>query len=110
MPNGNSPATPLRVSLGERLEIQGWAASDEKTGEAFDGVYVIAGSRQLRALDSMRPDVAKYFQNPRLNRSGFEISMDTSALQRGAYALKLVGITKTGAYYRCTTQVFVRIE
>ena len=110
IPSGTSAAAPLRAPLGRKLEVQGWAASDGKTGEAFDAVYVVIGNKQLRGVPATRPDVADYYQNPRLSRSGFQISIDTSTLQKRDYVLKLVGVTQSGSYYRSPYQVFVRIE
>jgi hypothetical protein len=109
-PSGNSAASPVSVPLGQKLEISGWAASDPKTGEAFDAVYVVIGHRQLRGVPASRPDVAKYYQAPQLSQSGFQISIDTSTLQKRDYALRLVGVTQNGSYYRCPYQVFVRID
>jgi hypothetical protein len=109
LPGENSAANPLTVPFGKRLEIQGWAASDVK-GEAFEGVYAILGVRQMRGVVALRPDVAKYLHNSRLSHSGFQISIDTSAIQRGVYALKLVGVTQNGTVFRWPSQIYVRIE
>src|ERR1700733_8841215 len=99
IPTGNSAANPVKVPLGKKLEIQGWASSDPKTGEAFDAVYVVIGRRQLRGMPVARPDVVKYYQNSRLSQSGFQISIDTSTLQKRDYPLTLFGATQSGAYY-----------
>lgn len=110
IPGGNSAASPLIVARGKKLEISGWAASAEKAGEAFEGIFLIAGKRQLRAISSFRPDVAAYLQDSRLSRSGFQIYVDTADLQSGDYGLEFVGVTRAGMYYRRPNQIFLRIQ
>jgi hypothetical protein len=110
IPIGNTAANPLTVPSGMRLEIQGWAASDGKAREPFEGVYAILGVQQMRGVVVLRPDVAKYLQNPGLSHSGFQISIDTLAIQRGVYMLKLVGVTKDGSAFICPNQIYIRIE
>ena len=110
VPGSNTAASPVRVSFGSRVELQGWASSGGKTGEAFDAVYLVLGNRQLRAIATIRPDVAQYYQNPKLSKSGFQISIDTLTLERGIYLLTLIGVTHENMYYRCPGQVYLRIE
>ena len=110
LPEGNSPANPLRVARSGRLEIQGWAASEPRAGEAFDGVFLILGKQQFRALAELRADVARGYQNPRLGLSGFQVSIDASTLDPGVYLLRLIGVTRSGSYYSCPNRIYVRFE
>ena len=110
LPNPVSAANPIKVDSGKPLHIQGWASSNEETGEAFEAVYLILGNQELQALAVLRPDVAQLFRNPRLNNAGFEISVDTSTIPKGVYFVRLVGVTRTKIFYRCPNNIYVRIE
>jgi hypothetical protein len=100
---------PLKVVSGERLEIQGWAAS-KKTGEAFESVYAILGNQRFRALVAVRPDVAQYFQNPRLGKAGFDLSVDASIVPKGRHVLRLVGVTRDSRIYRYPGEIYVFVQ
>lgn len=102
-----SAGAPLRLTPGQRLEIQGWAASNEKTGEAFESVYAILGNQRFRALVGLRPDVAKFYKNPRLGKGGFTFNIDTSMIRKGTYAIMLVGVTQGHVIYRCPGEIYV---
>ncbi len=106
-PSIPSENLPLRVVLDRRLEIRGWAASSEKTGEAFEGVYAILGRQRFRALVTPRPDVAKNFGNPRLGKAGFDLSIDASMLPKGTHAIQLVGVTRDKRIYRYPKEIYV---
>ena len=105
-----SEKIPLRVASGQRLEIQGWAASNEKTGEAFESVYAIMGNQRFRALVSLRPDLAKQFTNPRLAKAGFDFSLDASIISPGMHAVRLVGVTPDKRIYRCPSEIYVFVQ
>ncbi len=109
-PSITSENIPLRVVLDQRLEIQGWAASNEKTGEAFESVYAILGRQRFRALVTPRPDVAKYLGNPRLGKAGFDLNIDASMLPKGTHAIQLVGITRDKRIYRYPREIYVFVR
>ena len=109
LPTGASARSPL--PLADRLEIEGWAASDPKAGEPFQSIYAVLGSQKIQATTNMpRPDVAHYFKNPRLVKVGFKISAVISSLRKGVYRLRLVGVTSAGEFYECPNRVYVRLE
>ena len=101
---------PLKVALDQRLEIRGWAASNEKTGEAFESVYAILGRQRFRALVTPRPDVAKYLGNPRLGKAGFDLNIDASMVPRGTHAIQLVGVTRDKRVYRYPSEIYVFVR
>jgi hypothetical protein len=109
-PTGNSMANPMSVPLGQKLEIAGWATSEVKNGDVFDAVYAVIGKRQLRGVPAARPDVVTYTHNSKLSQSGFQISIDTSTLEKRDYTLRLVGVSQNGSYYRSPAPIFIRIE
>ncbi len=110
VPNTNSAANPIRVAFGKTFDIHGWAGSNEKTGEAFEAIYLILGNQQLKALAVLRPDVVTYLHNPRLSTAGFEISVDTSTIRKGVYSLRLVGVTRGKVFYRCPGSIYLRVD
>ena len=101
---------PLRVALDQRLEIQGWAASNEKASEAFESVYGIMERQRFRALVTPRPDVAKYRGNPRLGKAGFHLNIDASMVPRGTHAIQLVGVTRDKRVYRYPSEILVFVR
>jgi hypothetical protein len=103
------PSNPARMPFGENLEISGWATSGQR-GESFDAIYLIHEGQQVRAITSDRPDVAQYYRNPRLARSGFAISVDSTRLPKGLHSFTLVGATRSGLYYRCPDTIYVSVE
>ena len=110
--NGAAPSItgeniPLRVVLDQRLEIQGWAASNEKESEAFESVYAMLGRQLFKASVIPRPDVAKNLRNPRLDKAGFDLRIDALVLPRGTSAIQLVGVTRDKRIYRYPTDIYV---
>jgi hypothetical protein len=113
--NGLAPSTPsenipLRVVLDQRLEIRGWAASNEKKGEAFESVYAILGRQRFRAVGTPRPDVAKYLGNPRLGKAGFDLNIDASMVPKGTHAIQLVGVTRDKRVYRYPSEIYIFVR
>ncbi len=103
-------ANPEEIPPGKRLEISGWAISGEKPAGVFETVIAILGNRHFKGIVTLRPDVARYLQDPRLHKCGFEISVETSTLDKGVYSVRLVGVTPEGRYYWCPNGIYVRIR
>ena len=88
--NGYAPP-PGQVSVTGVLQVKGWAAWDAKGGRLPAGVAIVladaAGHRRLyRARQAPRPDVGKFYNDPRLDASGYVAALDVSQLD-GAYTL-----------------------
>jgi hypothetical protein len=105
-----SLSNPVPLAPRQNLDIQGWAASNEKTGEAFERVYAVLGNQRFGGLVVLRPDVAKYYGNPRLNRAGFSLSIDSSQMKKGLYVTTLVGVTHDNIVYRCPCEIYVIVQ
>lgn len=108
VPMGNSAIEPLNIS--GHIEVQGWAATDAKSGEPFETLYLVLGDQQVRASSAARPDVAQYYRNTRLAYAGFSFAGDTVAIPKGVYPLRIIAAAHDGTYYDCRRLVYVRIE
>lgn len=108
LPAESSARNPLPVV--NRIEIGGWAAPDPKAGEPFQAIYAVLGNQKIQANVVLRPDVARYLGNSRLVKVGFDISASTSSLRKGAYRLRLIGVTSAGEFYECPNLIYVRLE
>jgi len=108
LPHENSAKNPLIVE--NRIEINGWAASDPKASEPLQAIYAVLGNQKTQATVVLRPDVARYLKNSLLVRVGFNISADISSLRKGAYQLRLVGVTSAGEFYQCPNLIYLRLE
>ena len=105
-----SPENPVSISLGQKLELQGWGATGTKPPEPFDAIYVVLADQQFKASVSDRPDVGAYFKTPQLSKAGFKVVVDTSTLRKGLYSLAVIGVTSTNVTYRYPAEIYVRIE
>jgi hypothetical protein len=90
--NGTSP---LHASFSKSniITISGWLATAADQTTLADPVYVVftdsKGQRSfLKTRATSRPDVARAFNNPKLNDSGYSSLADTSEL-KGKYTLGL---------------------
>ncbi|MGB7759995.1 MAG: hypothetical protein WBL61_09210 [Bryobacteraceae bacterium] len=108
LPPESSAKNPLPVE--NRLDIDGWAASDPKASEPFEAIYAVLGNQKIQAVIVLRPDVARYLKNSQLVKVGFNISADVSSLHKGVYHLRLVGVTSAGEFYDCPNPIYVRLE
>jgi hypothetical protein len=106
----NDADHPTRIASGDVFNVAGWAASGAAAGEAFDAVFVVSGEHRILATKVPRPDVAKYFKNPKLAQSGFQASVDTAMLGKGLKSISLVGVLPDGTFYRGATKLVVLIE
>jgi hypothetical protein len=108
IPVENSEVNPIRLS--SHIEVQGWAATSVKSGEAFDATYLAFGDKLFKATTLARPDVAQYTGNPHLEKSGFRIACDVREVPKGAYLLRIIGATRDGRYYACPYRVYLRVD
>lgn len=91
------------VDRAEPIRIAGWGVVDAANKIAAESTYVrllsTDGKSQQFALatQTVRPDVGKYFSDPWLNGSGYEINAEVGALPAGDYAATLVMIRGANA-------------
>lgn len=95
-----------------KVEIQGWAFDDggkvtaQKLQMRLTGAQGEATAKDPVRID--RPDVAKAYNNKELTNSGFNFSLDATALVPGAYAIAL-DIQNGNALYVCQSKKLVVI-
>lgn len=97
-----------------KVEISGWAFDDAKHSVAEVLEIHLAGAQGQPVIAKnptkvSRPDVAKAFNNKDLNNAGFNFTVDTSTLAKGAYGVT-VDIPKGNALYVCQTNKTVVIK
>ena len=85
----------------ENLIIKGWAIDSTKE-EVAKGVILKLGDKYFEAIYGYpRPDVAQFFKNKQLALCGFELTVATSQLEKGANPLTAYILGKDpSTYYR----------
>ena len=103
--NGRRPESdkPLPVVLDgdEILTIKGWAV-DQINNKAAGGIMmdIDNGRLQIPALYGIdRPDIAEYHKNDNYRYSGFEASVDTSAMGPGQHIISIKVLAADGKEY-----------
>lgn len=96
-----------------KIEFGGWAFDDSKHSVADDLEIHLAGAQGQPVIGKnpakiSRPDVAKAFNNKDLSNAGFNFTVDTSSLAKGAYGVT-INIPKGNALYVCQTRKTVVI-
>jgi len=86
-----TPGNEIRLS--GLLQASGWVVPSLEQGRPAESVYAVLTDEHQRRLFAKaatvsRPDVSTYFRRPGLERSGFSLNADISALQ-GRYSLGL---------------------
>lgn len=83
-----------RIEAVGPATLQGYViAPSNRPPGAFD--VLLAGERSYRVAATTgdpRPDVARYFGEPRLAATGFNIAVDPSTIAPGAYAVEFHGV------------------
>ncbi|MBK7539464.1 MAG: hypothetical protein IPI49_29715 [Myxococcales bacterium] len=87
------PSPPHELAASGLLNVSGWTARSVKDASLPDAVLLTLtdaqGQRRLFPTRRVkRPDVAKYFADPRLEDTGYASTFDVSALE-GTYTLGL---------------------
>jgi hypothetical protein len=90
--NSINPA-PKKVSATSLLNVNGWLAESAKDGRLADVTYLVLtdefGSRKFFKTHAViRADVSTYFKNKKLERAGFLVAADVSALS-GKYTMQI---------------------
>jgi len=97
-----------------KVEISGWAFDESKHSVVADLEIHLAGAQGQPVIAKnpvkvSRPDVAKAFNNKDLTNAGFNFTVDTSTLAKGAYGVT-IDIPKGNALYVCQTKKTVVIQ
>ncbi len=108
--DGNTPAIMERS--GKPL-LHGWLA-DIAVGIVPPHFEMVLRGQQDFALrahggDQPRPDVAKYFDEPGLTQSGYEIIADASGVPPGDYSVVFL-YTSEGQPVQCNPQVRITVK
>ncbi|MEJ7745158.1 MAG: hypothetical protein WKF61_00060 [Luteimonas sp.] len=101
---GHALPAAISISTSDPLRVEGWLIGSIENGSLADAVYVVLTDAKgvhhyLNTQLAMRPDVGKYFKNPRMSGSGFTTLGDISEFG-GKYALGL-GMNNAGKLQLC---------
>lgn len=96
-----------------KIEFGGWAFDDSKHSVADNLEIHLAGAQGQPVIGKnpakiSRPDVVKAYNNKDLSNAGFNFTVDTSSLAKGAYGVT-INIPKGNALYVCQTKKTVVI-
>lgn len=99
--------TPARK---ENLQISGWALIDSKTGATPEGIILRlqdkSGDKYFVVKPSSRPDVASYFKNDALSKTGFYAEIPRSQMSQTTAGTILQVFQ--GKIYECPTPLEVK--
>ena len=103
--NGKRPASqkllPVAIDWEETLIIKGWAV-DQINNSAARGIMIDVdnGKLEMPALYGIdRPDIAEYHKNENYRYSGFEASVDASAIGSGQHIMAIKVLAANGKEY-----------
>ena len=87
----------------DHFYIKGWAFSEESSDNLHDSVTLILATRgktyfSVPVYRFYTDDVAGFFKNPKLNRSGFGISFLKRSLREGNYSVGLLLTNSSNGY------------
>ena len=87
---------PSELSASGLLLVHGWFANSVDPGLLPDSLYVVLTDSvgrhfYFKTRTTQRPDVSTYFQNVKLNESGFSLSADIANLH-GIYTIELASM------------------
>lgn len=104
----------IQISRLNYLPYVGWAALDVVAGAVGQDVTLLLSSAVLGhfavvANRNQRPDVAKFYFQPKLVSSGFKIEASAANVPAGEYALSV--LIETGAQFtECTLNKKVEVK
>ncbi len=102
----NQEKQPLQLH-GDSITVTGWAVDGDKKTDA-GGVYIDIDGRLFPASYGLnRPDVAKAFNNPLYQYSGFECVIPGSALIKGQHSLSIKILIKNQPLYYSSEQKII---
>ena len=87
--------------VSQCMLVRGWALRADHTGPVRS-VLIVQNGTILAEADAFdeRPDVARYFKNPALSRSGFTLCVPLDSLRAGADRVDLVARDSSGTLHR----------
>lgn len=109
--NGLRPKLIIANSL---LKINGWLATSTKLGTVPDKVYVVLSDEKKKSYfidtkQTKRPDVAKHYNMPSLDLTGYEATANVSKLV-GQYRLKLAYLKNDEIFVCPQSNITVKIN
>jgi|SRR5208283_1257839 len=105
---------PVKAVSNTTIRAYGWAA-DLQAGNAANKLVVVCDGRQVPVTPEMtesRPDVAKYFRNNSLEKTGWEVTMPASLLGIGKHRLVFYAVLSdnTFAPLHCGVLKFCQVK
>jgi hypothetical protein len=101
---------PRNIRAGRGVVIEGWAATAPQ-GVVPDIIFGVLNDHVVRASTVPRPDVAAYFKNSALLRSGFQLSLTRADLPRGPQKVVFFGIVENPkAFYRILPPLWLDVR
>jgi hypothetical protein len=99
------------VRRKSHLTVIGWAV-DAPNERAAVSLFLTAATRIIAScwIGGSRPDVAKAFNNPAYETSGFECDISPDSLPKGRAPLGIDVITSSGTYYEITTPTALVVQ
>ncbi len=109
--DGNYSKQPIELRRGSKHVFQGWLLDEQgMPATTFDVLLTGDESFVIQArAGSTRNDVAEYFRNQMLAKSGFNLSTNVTGIADGEYAISLL-IVKGNHVYRCRTGRSVTVK
>ena len=77
--------------------IEGWAY-DKKNGNVYNNLYIKMGNGVYSTKTLLRPDVAKAFNNGKLEKAGFFAAIKLDPNDRNIKSFSIIAIRNDGRY------------
>jgi hypothetical protein len=103
------PSHPLTVNSGGPVVIEGWLSLGDPVSTAPpDEVDALLNGVEVKADVVQRPDVSGAFHNPRMDRSGFRLTLPPGDLPPGVTRVEILGLTRTdGRFHRYRQSIYL---
>ena len=92
----DAPAKNSRLSGSKEFNVIGWAFDNQTAGSQnkvrvqFDSVENAASKSFDVPLNVKRPDIAEAFKDPKLENTGFVVTIPAKSLMPGRYEIKIL--------------------
>lgn len=93
--NGNSEQDNSSLLSDGIFNVSGWAI-DKVAGNSPSKVFIKIDDKYYQARTVIREDVAKYFDNKKYKKAGFECSIPTKDIKKGKHKVTLCVISNDG--------------
>lgn len=111
----DAPVANSRILAGKEINVMGWAFDKQSAGSQSKVHLLFNSLEQSKAkafdalLDVKRPDISTAFKDPKLENSGFSLTIPANTLSPGKYEITILQ-ERPNATLVCGDGYFVVVE